>query len=84
MHFTVNTAFVNYLDSLDILTETLKFPILHNCISHQQTLPFSLQSFEFDSDLLKTTKMLKDFEHLFQHNKNFLIFKKGIIYNGLD
>ena len=30
MYFTVNTAFVNYLDSLDNLTDSLKFPILLN------------------------------------------------------
>ena len=42
MHFTVNTALVNYLDNL---TETLKFPILLNQTTHKQTLPFSLQSF---------------------------------------
>ena len=57
MHFMVNTAFVNYLDNL---TESLKFPILLNRITHKQTLPSSLQSFDFDSDLLKTPKMLKD------------------------
>ena len=28
MYFMVNTAFVNYLDQIDNLTETLEFPIL--------------------------------------------------------
>ena len=62
MHFTVNTAFFNYLDNL---TEFLKCPILLNGMTHKQTLPISLQSFEFNSDLLKAPKMLKDFVHQF-------------------
>ena len=36
MYFTVNIAFVNYLDNL---TESLTFPILLNRTTHEQTLP---------------------------------------------
>ena len=64
MYFAVNTAFVKYLDNL---TESLKFPILLIQITHKQTLPISLQSFDFNSDLLKALKMLKDFVHQFWH-----------------
>ena len=39
MYFTVNTAFVNYLDNL---TETLQFPVLLNWTTHKQTLPISV------------------------------------------
>ena len=39
MYFMVNTALVNYLDNL---TESLKFPILLNRATHEQTLPISL------------------------------------------
>ena len=53
MYFTVNTAFVNYLDNL---TETLKFPILLNWTTNEQTLFISLQSFDFNSDLPKAPK----------------------------
>ena len=53
MYFIVNTAFVNYLDNL---TKPLKFPILLNRTTHMQTSPISLQSFEFDSDLLTGPK----------------------------
>ena len=66
MYFMMKTAFVNYLDNL---TESLKFPILLNRTTHKQTLPISLQSLEFNSDLLKTPKMLKDFVHQFWHIK---------------
>ena len=37
MYFTVNTAFVNYLNNL---TETVKFPILLNWTTHKQTFQF--------------------------------------------
>ena len=60
MYFTVNTDFVNYLDNI---TESLKFPILLNWTTHEQTLPISLQSLDFDSDLLNAPKILKDFVH---------------------
>ena len=44
MYFMVNTAVVNYLDNL---TESLKFPILLNWPTQEQTLPTSIQSFRF-------------------------------------
>ena len=69
MYFTVNTAFVNYLDNFDNLTETLEFSILCNWTTHKWTLQISLQSFEFDSDLFKTPKTLKDLVNQFQHKK---------------
>ena len=42
MYFMVNTAFVNYLDQVDNLTESLEFPILKNKTTYKQTLPISL------------------------------------------
>ena len=53
MYFMVNTAFVTYLENL---TVTLKFLILLKWTTHKQTLPISLQSFDFDSDLHKAQK----------------------------
>ena len=79
MYFMMNTAFVNYLDSLDILTDSLKFPILLNRTTYKQTLPISLESFDFNSELLKALKNLKDFVSQFNHNWKFLICKKGIL-----
>ena len=69
MYFTVNTSFVTYLDSLDNLTNSMKSQILLNKTNFEQTLPTSLNSFEFDSELLKAPKTLKDFVHQFQHKK---------------
>ena len=80
MYFTVNTAFVNYLDSL---TESLKCPILLNQTTHKQTLPISLKSFDFNSDLLKVPKALKEFVQQFQHKKEIFNLQERH-NNGLD
>ena len=71
MYFTVNTAFINYFDNL---TDSLQFPIMLNQTTHKQTLPNSLQSFDFDPDLLKSLKTLKDSVHQFQHKKEIFDF----------
>ena len=44
MYFMVNTAFFNYLDSLDNLTDLLKAPISLNRTTYKQMLPISLPS----------------------------------------
>ena len=69
MYFTVNIAFVTYLDGLDNLTDSLAFPFLHNRTTHKLTLPIYLQPFTFDKGLFKAPKMLKDLVHQFQHKK---------------
>ena len=85
----VNTAFINYLDNL---TNSLKFPLLLNQTTHEQTLPISLQSFDFDPDLLKSPKTLKDFVHQFhkkeifdlqkRHNNDLDLVKKNSFFNN--
>ena len=45
MYFTVNTAFVNYLDKFPNLTESLEFPIIRNKTTFEQILPISLNVF---------------------------------------
>ena len=67
MYFMVNRAFVNYLDTLDNLTDSLQFPILLNRTTYKQTLPISLKLPEFNSELLTAPKALKDFVHQFCH-----------------
>ena len=76
MYFMVNTAFVNYLENL---TDSLKFPILLSWTTHEQTLPISLQSFGFNSDLLKAPKPLEDFVDQFWHKKEIFYLKKGVM-----
>ena len=63
MYFTVNTAFVSYLDSLDNLTDSIKTPILQNRTTDEQILPISLSPPAFDSNLLTASKTLKDYVH---------------------
>ena len=69
VYFMVNTAFVSYLDSLGNLTDSLQFPVLLNRTTYEQTLPISLKSFEFNSELPRAPKTLKDFVHQFWHKK---------------
>ena len=42
MYFTVNTAFVNYLDMFPNLIESLEFPVIKTKTSFKQILPISL------------------------------------------
>ena len=74
MYFMVNATCVNYLDSLDNLTDSLKSQILLNRITYKQTLPISFISFKLYSELLKVPKTLNNNVHQFQHKKgNFLL-----------
>ena len=66
MYFMVYTTFVNYLENL---TNSLKFPLLLNWTTHEQTFSISLQSFNFDPDLLKPPKTLEDFVQQSQNKK---------------
>ena len=61
MYFTVNTAFVNYLDKFPNLTESLEFPIVQKKTTFEQTWPISLNASKSDSGLLTAPKNLKDF-----------------------
>ena len=63
MYFTVNTAFVNYLDQMDNLTDTLEFRILKNKTTYEQALPVSWNVSKCDSDLLMAPRTLKNFIH---------------------
>ena len=69
----MNTAFINYFDNL---TDALRFPILLNWTTHEQTLPICLQSFKFNPELLKSPKILKDFVHQFQCKKEIFDFQE--------
>ena len=61
MHFTVNTAFVNYLDKFPNLTESLEFPIVKNRTTFEETLPISLNISTFNQTLLAASIYLNDF-----------------------
>ena len=70
MYFTVNSAFVNYLEHFPNLTKSLDFPIINNKTTFKQTLPISFNVSKFDSNLLTHSPIhLKDFIHRYACNK---------------
>ena len=69
MYFTVNTAFINYLDQFPNLTECLEFPIIKNKTTFEQILPLSINISKFDSTLLTPSSNLKEFIHWYTNNK---------------
>ena len=93
MYFTVNTAFVNFLDQFNNLTESLELPILKNKTTFKQTLPISLNVSVFDSELLTALRNLKDFIHKYNCKKDIfdlnerhyttdLITNKNLLFNN--
>ena len=67
MFFTVNLAF---LDHLEDLIEVIDTVIDRNGMHEKQSLPISLESFQINSSLLQAPKILKDYIKQFQeHNK---------------
>ena len=69
MYFTVNTAFVNYLNKFPNFTEFLEFPIFTNRMTFEQTLPFSLNVSKFNHTLLTASNDLKDFINSYTNHK---------------
>ena len=62
----------------------MKFPILLNRTTHRQTLPISLQSFDFNCDLIQASKTLKDFVSQFQCKKEIFDLQERHNNNGLE
>ena len=69
MYFTVNTAFVNYLDMFPNFTELLEFLVIKNRTTLDQTLPISLNIYKFDKMLLTTSTDLKEFINSYTNHK---------------
>ena len=78
MYFTINTAFVNYLDMFSNLTESLELPIIKNRNTSKQILPVSLNISKFDDTLLTVSTDLKEFISRYNKIKKFLICNKGM------
>ena len=66
MYFTVNLAFVDYLEQLN---EIIKTPINRNWTSFKQPIPVSLESFQLSSKLMHAPVMLRDFIDQYQENR---------------
>ena len=57
MYFVANTAFPNYFDEL---ISTLDIPLFHNITRQEHILPISLESDDFDEELLSAPKTLRE------------------------
>ena len=57
MYFVANTAFLNYFDEL---ISTLDIPSLHNITRQEHFPPISLESNDFDEELLSAPKTLRE------------------------
>ena len=79
MYFTVNTAFVNYLDQYPILTESLEFPIIRNKTTSEQVLPISQNVSKFDPTLLTASSDLKEYIHRYTNNKEIFDLQESMI-----
>ena len=66
MYFTVNLAFVDYLEEIN---ETIRTPINRNWTSFKQPLPVSSESFQLSSKLMHAPVMLRDFIDQYQENR---------------
>ena len=69
MYFTVNLAFVDYLDQLQ---ETIDMSIIRNWTNQEQILPIALKSFEINSSLLQAPKMLQEYVNQYREKGKLL------------
>ena len=58
MYFTLSTVFMHYFNNLP---DVLDVHISQGWTTHEQVLPISLQTFDFNSKLLEALKSLKNF-----------------------
>ena len=61
-----NTAFLNYFEGL---IDTLEAPFLHNVTTQEHMLPISLESDDFDKELLAAPEMLRELAENYKRKK---------------
>ena len=66
MYFMANTAFSNYFEGL---IETLEVPMLHNMKMQDHILPISLESDDFDKELLEAQQTLRELVENYNRKK---------------
>ena len=66
MYFTVNLAFMNYLEDE---IESLSSSVLTNWTTQEQILPITIKNFEFDPKLLTAPLTMKDFLTQYKYRK---------------
>ena len=75
MYFTVNSAFVNYIDQSN-LTEKLTFPVLTNQTRSKYTLAIFLNDIRFDETLWSTPQILKEYILQYTQKKEIFDFQR--------
>ena len=66
MYFMANTAFLNYFDEL---ISTLDIPFFHNITRQEHILPISLESDDFNEELLLAPKTLRELVEKYKWRK---------------
>ena len=66
MYFVANTAFLNYFDEL---ISILDIPDFHNITRQEHILPISLESYDFDEELLSAPKTLRELVDRYKQKK---------------
>ena len=66
MYFVANTAFLNYFNEL---INTLDIPDFHNITKQEHVLPISLESRDFDEELLSAPRTLRDLVERYKQKK---------------
>ena len=67
MYIMANTAFLNYFDEL---ISTLDIPFFHNITRQEHILSISLESDDFDEELLLAPKTLREFVEKYKQEKD--------------
>ena len=65
-YFVANTIFINYFDEL---INTLDIPALHNIMKQEHVLTISLESNDFDEELLSAPKTLRELVERYKQKK---------------
>ena len=66
MYFIANTAFLNYFEEL---INTLDTPLFHNITRQEHILPISLESDDFDKELLSAPETLRELVKKYKQRK---------------
>ena len=66
MYFVANTAFFNYFEEL---INKLEAPFLHNILTQEHILSISLESDDFDKELLTAPEMLRELVEKYKKRK---------------
>ena len=66
MYFMVNTAFLNYFEEL---INTMEAAFLHNITTQEHILPISLESDDFDKELLAAPETLRELVEKYKKRK---------------